>query len=91
MPPPHVPPRLQLQHLTPCLTLRSLLNELVYQWYSEHSLSKPPTIDRVSTPEAAVEPLAWPHATIPYDSPHDMAPPTTQPITPPMTLPITLT
>ena len=31
-----------------------LLNELVYQWYAEHSLSKPPVIDRVSSPEAGV-------------------------------------
>ena len=35
--------------------MRSLLNELVYHWYSEHSLSKPPTIDRVSSPQSAVE------------------------------------
>ena len=28
-----------------------LLNELVNSWYSEHSLSKPPVIDRVSNPE----------------------------------------
>jgi len=32
-----------------------LLNELIHQWYEEHHLSKPPTIDRVSTPEIAIE------------------------------------
>ena len=31
-----------------------LLNELVYQWYHEHSLSKPPVIDRVSSPELGI-------------------------------------
>jgi hypothetical protein len=31
-----------------------LLSELVHQWYAEHSLSKPPTIDRVSSPELGI-------------------------------------
>ena len=38
-----------------CSSCGSLLSELVYQWYNEHALTKPPTIDRVSTPESAVE------------------------------------
>jgi len=32
-----------------------LLNELVYQWYADHSLSKPPIIDRVSSPQQGIE------------------------------------
>jgi len=32
-----------------------LLNELMHQRYNEHSLSRPPTIDRVSSPASAVE------------------------------------
>lgn len=31
-----------------------LLNEIIFQWYADNSLSKPPTIDRVSTPEMGI-------------------------------------